>query len=237
MKKLEKYTLIVGGNSGIGREIATVLDRKIIIIDRQLDQTLIEKYLCYKINLSNIDEVAKITDLLVSNYNIDNVIYAAGYQEHKSFFELNYKDWEMMYKVNVFAPFILLKRIVKMMKTRKVTGNVIFISSIHGQIVREIPHYSSSKAAQDMLMKELALCVAKDGINVMSIAPGSFDTPLLRTALNSNELMESAANIVPMKRHGNVKEIGEFIRFILESDSNYLTGTVVTIDGGLSLVI
>lgn len=139
-----------------------------------------------------------------------------------------------MFSVNVGSAFSISKGIAKnIIKERK--GTLVYISSIHGEIIREIPHYSAAKAAQNMMMKEFAYRLAESGGRAFSIAPGSIDTPLLRRDLYTDALFSEGENNIPMKRHGSPDEVAKLFYSLL--DIEYLTGTVVTIDGGLSLII
>lgn len=235
MRNKEKY-LVVGGNSGIGRAIVDVLakDNEMVVCDKNISKEISEKYCCYQIDLRNQNEVLRFAKDIVCRQAITNMIYSAGYQENTDILELDIDSWNSMFQVNVSSAFVLAQAVSKnVLKKRK--GALVFISSIHGDIIREIPHYSSSKAAQNMMMKEFAYKLAPFGGRAFSIAPGSIDTPLLHKDLNTEEMFIAGEKNIPLLRHGKAVEIAEAVNKLLQVE--YLTGTVVVIDGGLSLVI
>ena len=86
-----------------------------------------------------------------------------------------------------------------------------------------------------MMMKEFAYRLAATGGRAFSVAPGSIDTPMLRRDLCTEALFRDGENNIPMNRHGRAAEVAELLYRLL--DIEYLTGTVVVIDGGLSLII
>lgn len=229
--------LVVGGNSGIGKAIVCILDlygHDVTICDKDISEDSRKKYRCYQMDLRDTESVEDFSNSVLPELGINNLVYSAGYQENVDILELDNASWENMFRVNVGSAFSISKVIAKnIIKERK--GTLVYISSIHGEIIREIPHYSAAKAAQNMMMKEFAYRLAESGGRAFSIAPGSIDTPLLRQDLYTDALFSEGENNIPMKRHGSPDEVAKLFYSLL--DIEYLTGTVVTIDGGLSLII
>lgn len=229
--------LVVGGNSGIGKSIVCILDsygHDVTICDKDISEDLRNKYRCFQMDLRDIDSVENFSNAILPELGINNLVYSAGYQENIDILELDNDSWEKMFQVNVESAFSISKAIAKnIIKERK--GTLVYISSIHGEIIREIPHYSASKAAQNMMMKEFAYRLAAYGGRSFSIAPGSIDTPMLRRDLCTEALFHEGENNIPMMRHGSSEEVAKLFYSLLEIE--YLTGTVVVIDGGLSLII
>lgn len=234
---LNSSFIVVGGNSGIGKAIVCILDsygHDVTICDKEISEDLRKKHRCYQMDLRDIDSVENFSNSVLPELGINNLVYSAGYQENVDILELDNASWENMFRVNVGSAFSISKVIAKnIIKERK--GILVYISSIHGEIIREIPHYSAAKAAQNMMMKEFAYKLAESGGRAFSIAPGSIDTPLLRRDLYTDTLFSEGENNIPMKRHGSADEVAKLFYSLLEIE--YLTGTVVTIDGGLSLII
>lgn len=229
--------LVVGGNSGIGKAIVCILDlhgHDVTICDKDISEDLRKKYRCYQMDLRDTDSVESFSNSVLPKLGINNLVYSAGYQENVDILELDNASWENMFRVNVGSAFSISKVIAEnIIKERK--GTLVYISSIHGEIIREIPHYSAAKAAQNMMMKEFAYRLAESGGRAFSIAPGSIDTPLLRRDLYTDALFSEGENNIPMKRHGSPDEVAKLFYSLWAIE--YLTGTVVTIDGGLSLII
>lgn len=233
--KNETY-LVVGGNSGIGRSIAELLHDKgyrVIICDKCISEDLIPIYQTYKLDLRERQSVMEFSNT-INHYCVNNMIFAAGTQEEVDILDLNVDQWDELYNIHVLSAFILSQAVShNIIKLKK--GVMVYISSIHGDIIREIANYSSTKAAQNMMMKEFANKLAPWGGRAFSVAPGSIDTPLLRRSLTNDDLFNSAARMIPMGRHGTPTEIASAVFSLMQME--YLTGTVITIDGGLSLVI
>lgn len=236
--KLIKGTfLVVGGNSGIGRAIVDILvmqGHKVVICDKEISEELSQLYPCYQVDLRDKVCVDYFSHEILPTLGINNLVYSAGYQENIDILDLNLDSWEDMFRVNVSSAFSISQIIARNI-VRDQYGVLVYISSIHGEIIREIPHYSASKAAQNMMMKEFAYRLASSGGRAFSIAPGSIDTPMLRHDLCTDALYRDGENNIPMNRHGSATEVAKLLYGLL--DVEYVTGTVVVIDGGLSLVI
>lgn len=229
--------LVVGGNSGIGKAVVDILVSKghsLVICDKEISEDLSKRYPCYKVDLCNRENVDHFCQNVLSKLEINNLVYSAGYQENVDILDLDIDLWESMFRVNVGSAFSISQIIARNVE-RDGYGVLAYISSVHGEIIREIPHYSASKAAQNMMMKEFAYRLAAFGGRAFSIAPGSIDTPMLRRDLCTEELFSEGEKNIPMKRHGSATEVARLLYNLLEVD--YLTGTVVVLDGGLSLII
>lgn len=229
--------LVVGGNSGIGRSVVEILDshgHNVIICDKEISDDLSKDHQCFQLDLRDKESVDKFSKGLLPSLGINNLVYSAGYQENVDILELDVNSWENMFSVNVGSAFSISQTIARSIEKKK-EGVLAYISSIHGDIIREIPHYSASKAAQNMMMKEFAYRLATLGGRAFSIAPGSINTPMLRQDLSTEELLLAGEKNIPMKRHGSPDEVAKLLYNLLEIE--YLTGTVIVVDGGLSLVI
>lgn len=229
--------LVVGGNSGIGKAVVDILvshGHTVIICDKEISEDLSKKNPCYQVDLSDKESVGYFSKEVLPNLGINNLVYSAGYQENVDILDLDIDSWEDMFQVNVGSAFCISQIIARNIEKER-CGILAYISSIHGEIIREIPHYSASKSAQNMMMKEFAYRLAASGGRAFSIAPGSIDTPMLRRDLCTEELFLEGEKNIPMNRHGSVNEVAKLLYNLLEVD--YLTGTVVVVDGGLSLVI
>lgn len=236
MLKENEVFLVVGGNSGIGKSVVKTLSSngyRVIICDKSISEDLSSMFQTYVLDLRDRQSVFEFSKI-ISKHHINNMIYAAGAQEEVDILDLNTSQWDELYHIHVLSAFILSQAVSRNIIELK-NGIIVFISSIHGDIIREIANYSSTKAAQNMMMKEFACRLAPFGGRAFSVAPGSVDTPLLRKSLNNQEMINSATKSIPMRRHGTSDEIASAVLKLMQIE--YLTGTVVAIDGGLSLVI
>jgi NAD(P)-dependent dehydrogenase (short-subunit alcohol dehydrogenase family) len=182
-------------------------------------------------DVSQPEDVETLCNLLKeSDIKIDVLVNNVGiHPKSKSIKDMALEEWRQVFETNVFGPMYLTKVIAQQMVNHNIHGSIIFITSTHQWAVRCLPGYSASKAAVGMIIKELALDLAAHQIRVNGIAPGWVAedgqgnplyqalTPLYQTSIDPSYIGRAA--------------------FYLASDyfSKCTTGTVVKIDGGLSL--
>jgi NAD(P)-dependent dehydrogenase (short-subunit alcohol dehydrogenase family) len=141
--------------------------------------------------------------------------------------------WDRMLAVNVRAGFVLARDTAREMIARNVKGRMLFITSLHAHTPRNLPHYSAAKAAQTMLVKELARSLGPKGIRVNAIAPGAipgggFDAKGVG--------FERLTRCTSLRRLGTSEDIaGMAVALLCDRFSAYVTGTTVVVDGGLAL--
>jgi 3-oxoacyl-[acyl-carrier protein] reductase len=218
MKK--KTALVTGASRGIGKSIKeSLLNEQIEVFSpsrNELDLSSSESIDNFLTNLSTP------VDILVNN---------AGILKVGRYNELSSDDFQEILQINVVAPFKLISGIVESMK-RKKFGRIINISSIWGQKSREGRSiYSSSKAALDALTKSLALEFASYNVLINSVAPGYVDTELI-TKYNTDLELEKIKKTIPIQRFAKKIEISELVKFLCSEENSYITGQIITIDGG-----
>lgn len=238
------YTLITWWSSWIGHQIAqSILNRSkkdwVIIIDKILPSIQDPRCVFLKFDLQQVETLSEYLNQEINpNYSIIALINNAGYQESLSPLEVNLEEIHAMYAVSVYATVLLSQRFAKRaIKSWLRNGRILNITSIHSEIIREIPHYSSAKAALKMRSKEFSYALKDYNITVNCIAPGAILTPLLQKDLLTPELCKKAWLRVPLSRLGTPQEIAELALFLLSPSSSYITWSEFVIDGWLSLVI
>lgn len=138
-------------------------------------------------------------------------------------------EWRAMLEVNLNAGFLIGQALGRHMRERKIRGRMLFVTSLHADSPRNLPHYSASKAGQTMVMKELARALGKDGIRVNAIAPGAVPGAGFK---GSPGLVERIA----LGRVGKPADIAPMAVAILsEKYGAYMTGSTVVVDGGIAL--
>ena len=165
-------------------------------------------------------------DILVNNAGIDTVELIEN---------MSTEMWDQMMPVNLKSVFLCSREVIQAMK-RKGRGRIInFSSQLAHKGAPLMAHYCASKSAVMGFTRSLAYELVEHGITVNSINPGPIDTPLFRGAIPPGEddaLIAKRTSIIPMGRLGRADEVAGVIAFLLSDAASYMTGQIVTIDGG-----
>jgi NAD(P)-dependent dehydrogenase (short-subunit alcohol dehydrogenase family) len=247
MKLEGKSALVTGGGSGIGRAIAIELARagaSVTICDVRLEgalgvvsiiEAMGEHALAVKADVSKKSDVLSAVEAALSAFKkIDILINNAGIYRLTPLEEISEEEWDLLLGVNVKGTFFFSQAVVAHMKERK-AGKIINIAStsaISGGLLAGI-HYSTSKAAIVGFTRSLARMVARYGILVNAIAPGRIDTPSIKIAPKKDEAAIKRA--IPLGKLGTPEHVARVALFLASEDSNYMTGTVVNVSGGLQI--
>jgi NAD(P)-dependent dehydrogenase (short-subunit alcohol dehydrogenase family) len=240
--------LITGAASGIGRGIAMALARegaRVVLADiegprgeetaaRLREEGCDARFLAA--DLATAEGPAalfeKALDALAS---LSILVHSASPRrlEADNILAVSDNTWDRMLAVNVRAGFVLAREAAREMIARNVKGRMLFITSLHAHTPRNLPHYSAAKAAQTMLVKELAKSLGPHGIRVNAIAPGEipgggFDA--------KGAGLERLTRCTSLRRLGTPEDIaGMAVALLCDRFSAYVTGTTVAVDGGLAL--
>jgi NAD(P)-dependent dehydrogenase (short-subunit alcohol dehydrogenase family) len=166
---------------------------------------------------------------------IDYLVNTAGIFQWANAEDISDADFESMFRVHVFGMHAVTRAVLTGMQARK-AGAIVNVTSIHairGQSLTA--HYSAAKGAILAYTKSLAREKSPFGIRVNAVAPGPIDTPLWRGELAEDEIAEKMAQrstVIPMDRLGTADEVAAGIVFLLSPGASYLTGHIMTIDGG-----
>lgn len=249
--------LITGASSGIGQGIAIGFGKQgaNVVINYHSDeegaQATLEQVLAaggkgfiYKANVGDEQEVAGMFEKAIEEYGtIDVVINNAGIQKDSAFSEMTLDQWNKVITTNLSGQFLCAREAIKHFLSKEqagvaenAIGNIIFISSVH-DIIPWAGHvnYASSKGGILMLMKSLALEVAPKKIRVNGISPGAIATDINDEVWKDEEKKKELLKLIPYQRIGLPEDIAKVAVFLASSESDYITGTTIYVDGGMTL--
>jgi NAD(P)-dependent dehydrogenase (short-subunit alcohol dehydrogenase family) len=219
---MKKTALITGGSRGIGAAIVRRFKKaglQVITPSRsELDLSSNKSIDAY------FKKMSKSIDILVNNAGINRLGYLS---------ELGEYDLADTLQVNLIAPAKIVSKVAPGMKEQK-QGRIVNISSIFGIVTRERRlTYTSSKAGLIGLTRALAVELAPYNVLVNAVAPGYVETDLTKQN-NSQEELRQISQTIPLKRLAQPEEIAEAVLFLCSENNTYITGHVLSIDGGFT---
>lgn len=232
----DKNVLITGATRGIGLALAKGFQKagaNVWIHGSKKESTRVaaeENGFHYVYgNLKEVENVHKMMQTISSFVStLDVLINNAGCEIHGDVENLDEKDLEDLFRVNLFSPAMLVKESVELLK-RSSYPSIINITSIHQQVpYKNNSAYCMSKAALEMYTKVSALELAKYGIRVNSIAPGAILTDINADIIAAMKFEEW----IPLGRVGSTEEIVGPAIFLASRASSYMTGSTIFVDGG-----
>ena len=249
MKLNGKVTIITGASGGIGKSVAQkVLDEgsKVVLVSRnknKLKKTVEElgkndNLIHMAVDVSHESEVLSVIEQTLTAFDkIDNLINCAAIINDPTPFHLMTEDqWTNLMNVNLKGTFQPIKAVIPLMIEQK-SGNIINISSLLG--VRAIPKvpfsvYGVTKAGIIMLTKSIAVEYGQYNIRCNCIAPSTIRSPIMEPYLQDENAKRMLEGSFPLKRIGDPEDVANAILFLASDDSKWITGTVMTLDGGIS---
>jgi glucose 1-dehydrogenase len=258
-KRLEKQIAIVtGASSGIGagvaremaKEGATVVINFPVPSAKDMAQNVAHeiaanggKAIAYQCDVSKEDEVKQMFHDVVSNYGtVDILVNNAGLQKDAPFVEMTLDQWNFVLGVNLTGQFLCAREAIKEFLRRgvngksKSAGKIICMSSVH-EVIPWAGHanYAASKGGVMLMMKTIAQEFAPKKIRINSIAPGAIATPINHDAWDTAAHLQNLLKLIPQKRIGQVEDIGKAAVWLASDDADYVNGTTIFVDGGMTL--
>jgi glucose 1-dehydrogenase len=249
--------LVTGANSGIGRGVAIALgeagadvvvnyvtgdDAANAVVD-EIRRSGVQA-LAYKADVSSESQVSDMFHHMCTQWGtIDILVANAGLQRDAAFHEMTLQNWNTVLGVNLTGQFLCAREAVREFLRRGVVpavssaaGKIICMSSVH----QEIPwgghaNYATSKGGIKLLMESLAQEVAPHRIRVNGIAPGAIRTPINTSAWDSKEAYEQLMTLIPYGRIGEPEDIARAAVWLASDHSDYVVGSTLFVDGGMTL--
>ena len=242
-----KVAIVTGGSRGIGREIVLALAKAgaAVVINYcerpdAAEETLkkVEELgsegLIYQANVKNLPECEKMVKATLDHFGgIDILINNAGIRRDNILALMKAEDWEVVMDINLKGVFNCCKAVLRPLLKQKRGGKIINITSIAGVFGNSgQSNYAAAKAGVIAFTKSLAKEIGKRGITVNSVAPGFIDTDMTESL--PQQYKENVVSRIALERFGRPEEVAETVLFLAER-ANYITGSVILVDGGLSL--
>jgi 3-oxoacyl-[acyl-carrier protein] reductase len=239
-----KKALVTGAGRGIGREIALTLakagaDIGVCDIDLTLAQSTAEEIqslgrnsIPLRCDVSKSSEISETVSAFCVRFStIDILVNNAGITRDNLLVRMKEEDWDLVLTVNLKSAFLCCKEAAKvMMKSR--CGKIVNIASIVGITGNAgQANYSASKAGLIGLTKSLAKEFASRNIQVNAVAPGFIKTAMTDKLSDADK--EKLISQIPMQRMGLPQDVANVVLFLSSSLSDYITGQVITVDGGM----
>lgn len=243
-----KVAIVTGAGQGIGFEICRCLAAEgASVILNDIDALLANqagtrintenKGICLAMpgDSSDFIFIQELVETAIKNYGqLDIVIANAGITLFGDFLTYSPDSFERVMQVNLSGSFFLAQAAAKQMIQQKTGGALLFMSSVTGhQAHKKLAAYSMSKAALEMLAKNLVIELSEYSININTIAPGA---TLTERTLNDDEYAAIWSKLTPMGRAADVTDIANTALFLVSDKAKHITGQTIIVDGGWTSV-
>lgn len=241
--------IVTGGGSGIGRAVAlkfAELGAGVMVADVAIDKAeetvaLVEqargKASAIRVDVTQRLHVLEMASSCLKQYGkIDVVVNNAGWNKYTLFVEENEEYWDKIIAINLKGAILCCSAVLPDM-VKRAKGAIVNVASDAGRIgtSRETV-YAAAKGGVIAFTKSLAREVARYNINVNCVSPGPTDTPLFHSIHAKEEDVEKRKKLIPFRRLGRPEEIADAIVYLASSRASYITGQVLSVNGGITMV-
>ena len=251
-----KTAVITGASSGIGKAIALAYGRQQanVVVNYHKEKSeaygVVEeiekaggKAIAVQADVSKEEDVLRLFKEAHDRFeSVHFLICNAGIQKDNKLAEMSLEEWQKVIDVNLTGYFLCAREAVKEFSKRpgsdnkKAAGHILFVSSVH-DIIPWAGHinYAASKGGVLMFMKSLAMEVAPQKIRVNAISPGAIKTDINKDVWQDEEKAAELLKLIPYQRIGEPEDVAEVAVWLTTDASDYITGTTIYVDGGMTL--
>jgi gluconate 5-dehydrogenase len=243
-----KVALITGAYRGLGFAIAQGLARAgatVVLNGRRLDAVEPAVRALTAQSLQASTAIFDVTDreavraaaaaIEGEHGRIDVLVNNAGIQRRGALADFSQEDWDDIIATNLTAPFVVSQAVLPGMIARK-SGKIVHIASLMSELARpSVVPYTAAKGGVRQLTRGMAVELAPHNIQVNAIAPGYFATEMNRALIDNAEFNAWVCKRTPAGRWGQPDELAGIAVFLASSASNYMTGQLLIVDGGMSV--
>jgi len=255
-----RVAIVTGANSGIGRGVALELaaaGARVVVNHRPNEDSerrgveVVQEIngaggqaVTAAADISLEEDVEHLFRIAVDHYQrVDILVNNAGIEQPAAIQDMTLAQWQKVIDTNLTGQFLCARAAVRAFLSREplppnnaAIGKIIFISSVHEVIPWAFQaNYAASKGGVSLLMQSLAQELAPMKIRVNSVAPGAIRTPINAPAWNTPESLASLLKLIPYGRIGEPEDVAHAVAWLASDDSDYVTGSTLFVDGGMTL--
>lgn len=242
-----KKALVTGASRGIGRGIALALAKQgaDVAVNYRSKKDEAEKVVSeiktqgrdsfsVQADVSNKESVTKMFEEIKAKWGkLDILVNNAGIVQFAPFEELTEEQWDQVLDTNLKGQFLCSQEAIKLMSPgARIINTASIASGGIGVGFSRLSHYTASKGGVVALTENMALDLAKKGINVNAIAPGVIETDMTKDMLSDEKTKAGLMARIPKGRVGKPEDIGAAAAFLASNEADYITGIVLYVDGG-----
>jgi L-rhamnose 1-dehydrogenase len=249
MRLEDKVAIVTGATRGIGRAIAVRLGQegaRVAIVGRdekkgretiRLVEAAGSQTVFLPTDVSDSAQVQAMVDAVVQRWGrIDILVNNAAICPFEDFMEMSEALWDHVLDVNLKGYFLCSQAVARVMVEQEIRGRIIAVSSISAEFGgSQQAHYCASKAGINLLVKSMAISLGPHGITCNAVLPGTVETDINREALSDPKVRDYWVKRGPVGGLGKPEDIAGPVLFFASDDSAWCTGSMLVVDGGVSV--